>query len=74
VALHVEIEETRDRCLLRCTIPCIAPSQTDAVAVTDETMRGVSQALAEHDATLNREYSDDEIRYVVSFPKARSDV
>jgi len=74
VALHVSTKVTSDRCILECNIPCAAPTQIDESKVTEETMRGVEQTLAEHDATLCREHSDNEIRYILSFPKVSSDV
>jgi dienelactone hydrolase len=70
VELRVTVTEDADAWVLDCRIPCDSAAESDSQGATWETFRGVQQILAEHDASLRREYSDHEIRYLVSFPKA----
>ena len=64
----VETGVDRGRSVLKCLIPCQDPIQTDASEVSEETLRGVEQVLADYDATLTHDLTGHEIRYYVSFP------
>ena len=68
--LRVSIKEEVDGVDLRCCVPSDKPLPADAVAGGFETLRGVKQVVAEHDASLACNHSEGELMYTISFPRS----